>query len=57
MPGVARPNAGRTRTLIADQTASSAIIPVLFYEGATGRSEGTFCGHFALRLFFLFLDR
>ena len=57
MPRVARPYAGRTRTLIADQTARRAVVPVLLDERATGRGEGAFCGHFALRLLLLFLDR
>ena len=57
MPGVARPYAGRTRTLIADQTASGAIIPVLLDERARRGSEGALRRDLSLRLLLLFLDR
>ena len=57
MPGMARPNTGRTRALIADQPTRRAVVPVLFDERATRRGKRTFRGHFALRLLLLFLDR
>ena len=57
MPGVAGSNAGRTRAFIADETASSTVVPVVLDERSRRGSEGALRRDLSLRLLLLFLDR
>ena len=57
MPGVAGSNAGRTRAFIADETASSTVVPVLLDERSRRGSEGALRRDLSLRLLLLFLYR
>ena len=56
MPRVARPNTGRTRALVADETARRAVVPVLLDEGAARRGKRALGRDLSLRLLLLFLD-
>ena len=57
MPRVTRAYTGRTRALVADETARRAVVPVLLDERATRRSKRAFRRDLSLRLFFLFYCR